>query len=77
MRNAGEIEIVLTGLADRLESNCSSITEVVPMGPCVDVVQTLFHYARTSSGVEIYYFHNTIYSGSGLTRIATKAGSCG
>ena len=33
------------------------------MDPYVDVVQTLFHYAQYQfKELEIYYFHNTIYS---------------
>lgn len=64
MRNAGEIEIVFDRrLADRLKVKLFIDNGGWSMDPYVDVVQTLFHYAQHQfKELEIYYFHNTIYS---------------
>lgn len=64
MRNAGEIEIIF----DRRLSNRLKIILMIDNGgwsmdPYVEVVQTLFHYARSQfKDLKIYFFHNTIYS---------------
>ena len=64
MRNAGEIEIIFDRrLADRLKVKLFIDNGGWSMDPYVDVVQTLFHYAQHQfKELEIYYFHNTIYS---------------
>ncbi len=64
MRNAGEIEIIFDRrLADRLKIKLLIDNGGWSMDPYVDVVQTLFHYAQFQfKELEIYYFHNTIYS---------------
>ncbi|HOK06598.1 MAG TPA: hypothetical protein PK836_01200 [Syntrophales bacterium] len=64
MRNAGEIEIVFDRrLADRLKVILMIDNGGWSMDPYVHIVQTLFHYARSSfKDLKIYYFHNTIYS---------------
>ena len=63
LRNAGEIEIVFDRrLADRLKvilmiDNCGWSME-----PYVEIVQTLFNYARSQfKDLRTYYFHNTVY----------------
>lgn len=63
MRNAGEIEIVFDRrLADRLKVILMIDNGGWSMDPYVDIVQTLFHYARsTFKDLKIYFFHNTIY----------------
>ncbi|MGO9139213.1 MAG: vWA domain-containing protein [Syntrophales bacterium] len=64
MRNAGEIEIIFDRrLADRLKIILMIDNGGWSMDPYVEVVQTLFHYARSQfKDLKIYYFHNTIYS---------------
>ncbi len=64
MRNAGEIEIVFDRrLADRLKIKLLIDNGGWSMDPYVDIVQALFHYAQFQfKELEIYYFHNTIYS---------------
>ena len=64
MRNAGEIEIVFDRrLADRLKVILMIDNGGWSMDPYVEVVQTLFNYARSQfKDLKIYYFHNTIYS---------------
>ncbi|HQL00696.1 MAG TPA: hypothetical protein PK090_07975 [Smithellaceae bacterium] len=64
MRNAGEIEIVFDRrLSDRLKVKLLIDNGGWSMDPYVDVVQTLFHYAQFQfKELEIYYFHNTVYS---------------
>ncbi len=64
MRNAGEIEIVFDRrLADRLKVKLLIDNGGWSMDPYVDIVQVLFHYAQFQfKELEIYYFHNTIYS---------------
>ncbi len=64
MRNAGEIEIIFDRrLADRLKVKLLIDNGGWSMDPYVEIVQTLFHYAQFQfKELEIYYFHNTIYS---------------
>jgi uncharacterized protein len=64
MRNAGEIEIVFDRrLSDRLKIILMIDNGGWSMDPYVEVVQTLFHYARSQfKDLKIYFFHNTIYS---------------
>ena len=64
MRNAGEIEIVFDRrLADRLKVILMIDNGGWSMDPYVEVVQTLFNYARSQfKDLKIYYFHNTVYS---------------
>lgn len=62
-KNAGEIEIVFErSLRDRLKVVLMIDNGGWSMDPYVDVVQTLFNYARAQfKDVKTYYFHNTIY----------------
>ena len=62
MRNAGEIEIVFDRrLADRLKVLLLIDNGGWSMDPYVDVVRTLFHYARSQfRELSIRYFHNTV-----------------
>ena len=64
MRNAGEIEIIFDRrMADRLKVKLLIDNGGWSMDPYVDLVQVLFHYAQFQfKELEIYYFHNTIYS---------------
>lgn len=64
MRNAGEIEIVFDRrLTDRLKVILMIDNGGWSMDPYVEVVQTLFNYARSQfKDLKIYYYHNTIYS---------------
>jgi len=64
MRNAGEIEIDFDRrLADRLKVILMIDNGGWSMDPYVEVVQTLFNYARSQfKDLKIYYYHNTIYS---------------
>ena len=64
MKNAGEIEIIFDRhLADRLKIILMIDNGGWSMDPYVEVVQTLFHYARSQfKDLKIYFFHNTIYS---------------
>ena len=64
MRNAGEIEIIFDRrLADRLKVKLLIDNGGWSMDQYVDIVQVLFHYAHFQfKELEIYYFHNTIYS---------------
>jgi uncharacterized protein with von Willebrand factor type A (vWA) domain len=64
MKNAGEIEIIFDRhLADRLKVILMIDNGGWSMEPYIDVVQTLFHYARSQfKDLKIYFFHNTIYS---------------
>jgi uncharacterized protein len=64
MRNAGEIEIIFDRrLADRLKVKLLIDNGGWSMEPYVEIVQALFHYAQFQfKELEIYYFHNTIYS---------------
>jgi len=64
MRNAGEIEIVYDRrLTDRLKIVLMIDNGGWSMDPYIEVVQTLFNYARSQfKDLKIYYFHNTVYS---------------
>ena len=62
-QNAGEIEIVFDrGLRDRLKVILMIDNGGWSMDPYVDLVQTLFNYARSQfKDVKTFYFHNTVY----------------
>lgn len=62
-RNCGEIEIVFDrSLRDRLKVILMIDNGGWSMDPYVDVVQTLFDYARSQfKDVRTFFFHNTIY----------------
>ena len=62
-KNAGEIEIVFDrSLRDRLKVILLIDNGGWSMDPYIDLVQTLFNYARAQfKDVKVYYFHNTIY----------------
>ena len=64
MRNAGEIEIIFDRrLTDRLKVVLMIDNGGWSMDPYIEMVQTLFNYARSQfKDLKIYYFHNTIYS---------------
>lgn len=64
LRNAGEIEIIFDRrLTDRLKVVLMIDNGGWSMDPYVEVVQTLFNYARSQfKDLKIYYFHNTVYS---------------
>lgn len=63
MQNAGEIEIVFRpSLRDKLKVILAIDNGGWSMEPYVDIVQTLFNYARAQfKDLKIFYFHNTIY----------------
>ncbi len=63
MKNGGEIEIVFDrSLRDRLKVILAIDNGGWSMDPYVQVVQTLFDYARAQfKELEIFFFHNTIY----------------
>ncbi|MFP3928469.1 MAG: vWA domain-containing protein [Desulfobacteraceae bacterium] len=63
MRNGGEIEIVFDrALKDRLKVILAIDNGGWSMEPYVDVVQTLFNYARAQfKDIRTFFFHNTIY----------------
>ncbi len=63
MRNGGEISIVFDRrLTDRLKVVLMIDNGGWSMDPYVEIVQTLFNYARSQfKDLRIYYFHNTIY----------------
>ena len=63
MKNAGEIDIVFDrSLRDRLKIILLIDNGGWSMDPYVDIVQTLFNYARSQfKDIKTYYFHNTIY----------------
>ena len=64
MRNGGEIEIVFDrDLRDRLKVILAIDNGGWSMDPYVQVVQTLFDYARAQfKELKTFFFHNTIYS---------------
>jgi uncharacterized protein with von Willebrand factor type A (vWA) domain len=64
MKSGGEISIVFDRrLADRLKVVLMIDNGGWSMDPYVEIVQTLFNYARSQfKDLRIYYFHNTIYS---------------
>ena len=63
MKNAGEIEIAFDrSLKDKLKVILVIDNGGWSMDPYVDVVQTLFDYARAQfKEIKTYFFHNTIY----------------
>ena len=63
MKNAGEIEIVFDrSLKDRLKVILAIDNGGWSMDPYVEVVQTLFDYARAQfKDIKTFFFHNTIY----------------
>jgi uncharacterized protein with von Willebrand factor type A (vWA) domain len=63
VRNAGEIEIVFDrSLKDRLKVILMIDNGGWSMEPYVNVVQTLFNYARSQfKELKTYFFHNTVY----------------
>lgn len=62
-KNAGDIEIIFDrSLRDRLKVILMIDNGGWSMDPYVDVVQTLFDYARSQfKDVKTYFFHNTVY----------------
>jgi uncharacterized protein len=64
MRNAGEIEIIFDRrLTDRIKVMLLIDNGGWSMEPYIEVVQTLFHYARSQfKDLKIFFFHNTVYS---------------
>jgi uncharacterized protein with von Willebrand factor type A (vWA) domain len=63
MRNAGEIEIIFDrSLKDRLKVILAIDNGGWSMDPYIEVVQTLFNYARAQfKDLRTFFFHNTIY----------------
>ncbi|MDP3478509.1 MAG: hypothetical protein Q8R88_01965 [Desulfoprunum sp.] len=63
IKNGGEIELVFErAVVDRLKIVLAIDNGGWSMDPYVDVVQTLFAYARAQfKDLKTYYFHNTIY----------------
>jgi len=63
MRNAGEIEIVFDrSLKDRLKVILAIDNGGWSMEPYIELVQTLFNYARAQfKDLKTFFFHNTIY----------------
>ena len=63
MKNAGEIEIVFDrSFKDRLKVLLAIDNGGWSMDPYIQMVQTLFNYARAQfKDVKTYFFHNTIY----------------
>ncbi|MGE5843308.1 MAG: vWA domain-containing protein [Syntrophaceae bacterium] len=63
LRNAGEIEIVFDRrLTDRLKVILMIDNGGWSMEPYVELVQTLFNYARSQfKDLRTYYFHNSVY----------------
>ncbi len=63
MKNAGEIEIVFDrSLKDRLKVILAIDNGGWSMDPFIEVVETLFHYARSQfKDLKTFFFHNTIY----------------
>ena len=63
MRNAGEIEIVFDrSLKDRLKVILAIDNGGWSMDPYIELVQTLFNYARAQfKDLKTFFFHNTIY----------------
>ncbi len=64
MRNGGEISIVFDHrLTDRLKIVLMIDNGGWSMDPYIEIVQTLFTYARSQfKDLKIFFFHNTIYS---------------
>jgi len=64
MRNGGEITLVFDRrLTDRLKIMLMIDNGGWSMDPYIEIIQTLFVYARSQfKELKIYFFHNTIYS---------------
>jgi hypothetical protein len=64
MKNAGEIEIVFDrSLKDKLKVILMIDNGGFSMDPYINVVQVLFNHAKAQfKDLQIFYFHNTIYS---------------
>jgi hypothetical protein len=63
LRNGGEIELIFDrAMKDRLKVILAIDNGGWSMDPHIQVVQTLFNYARAQfKEVKTYFFHNTIY----------------
>jgi uncharacterized protein with von Willebrand factor type A (vWA) domain len=63
MKNAGEIEIIFDrSLKDRLKVILAIDNGGWSMDPYIELVQTLFNYARAQfKDLKTFFFHNTIY----------------
>ena len=63
MKNAGEIEIMFDrSLKDRLKVVLAIDNGGWSMDPYIEIVQTLFNYARAQfKDLKTFFFHNTIY----------------
>lgn len=63
MKNAGEIEIVFDrSMRDRLKVVLAIDNGGWSMDPYIEVVQTIFNYARSQfKDLKTFFFHNTIY----------------
>ena len=63
MRNGGEIEIIFDrSIRDRLKIILAIDNGGWSMDPYIDVIQSLFDYARSQfKDLKIFFFHNTIY----------------
>jgi hypothetical protein len=63
MKNCGEIEIVFDrSLKDRLKIILAIDNGGWSMDPYIDLIQTLFHYARAQfKDLKTLFFHNTVY----------------
>ncbi|MFH1241741.1 MAG: hypothetical protein V1689_05200 [Pseudomonadota bacterium] len=63
MKNAGEIEIIFDrSLKDRLKVILAIDNGGWSMDPYIDLLQTLFNYARAQfKELKTFFFHNTIY----------------
>ena len=63
MKNGGEIELVFDrGIVDRLKVILAIDNGGWSMEPHVELVQTLFNYAKSQfKDLKTYFFHNTIY----------------
>jgi len=63
LRNGGEIELIFNrAMKDRLKVILAIDNGGWSMDPYIQVVQTLFNYARAQfKEVKTYFFHNTIY----------------
>jgi len=63
MKNAGEIEIIFErSLKDRLKVILAIDNGGWSMEPFIDIVQTVFNYARAQfKELKTFFFHNTIY----------------
>jgi uncharacterized protein with von Willebrand factor type A (vWA) domain len=63
MKNAGEIEIIFDrSLKNRLKIILAIDNGGWSMDPYIDLVQTLFNYARAQfKDLKTFFFHNTIY----------------